>query len=63
MVHVPGEHSPAPDPPPVDTHCPYCSLQCGMTLRPTPRDRGSGGTPGRVEVMERTAFPVNRGAL
>src|SRR5437868_13249246 len=19
---------------PVDTHCPYCSLQCGMTLRP-----------------------------
>ncbi|MFE3216065.1 molybdopterin oxidoreductase family protein [Streptomyces antimycoticus] len=63
MVHVPGEHSPAPDPAPVDTHCPYCSLQCGMTLRPTPPDRGSGGTPGSVEVIERTAFPVNRGAL
>ncbi|GAA3365382.1 hypothetical protein GCM10017744_067890 [Streptomyces antimycoticus] len=63
MAHVPGEHSPAPDPAPVDTHCPYCSLQCGMTLRPTPPDRGSGGTPGSVEVIERTAFPVNRGAL
>ncbi|SEB85478.1 molybdopterin oxidoreductase family protein [Streptomyces melanosporofaciens] len=59
MAHVPGEHSPAPDPAPVDTHCPYCSLQCGMTLRPVPTDGGTGG----VEVIERTAFPVNRGAL
>ncbi|MBW1601000.1 molybdopterin oxidoreductase family protein [Streptomyces sp. JJ66] len=39
----------------VDTHCPYCSLQCGMGLRP--------GAGGRVEVVERVAFPVNRGAL
>lgn len=38
----------------VDTHCPYCALQCGMGLRP-----GSGGIP---EVVERD-FPVNRGAL
>ncbi|UQA95512.1 molybdopterin oxidoreductase family protein [Streptomyces halobius] len=38
----------------VDTHCPYCALQCGMGLRPS----GPG-----VEVVERTAFPVNRGAL
>ncbi|GAA1668835.1 molybdopterin oxidoreductase family protein [Streptomyces yatensis] len=63
MAHVPGEHSlapdPAPDPAPVDTHCPYCSLQCGMTLRPVPPDGETGG----VEVIERTAFPVNRGAL
>ncbi|MEU6877160.1 molybdopterin oxidoreductase family protein [Streptomyces sp. NPDC046712] len=36
------------------THCPYCALQCGMSLRP------QGGT---VEVVERTDFPVNRGAL
>ncbi|MFP3986779.1 molybdopterin oxidoreductase family protein [Streptomyces sp. E11-3] len=36
----------------VDTHCPYCSLQCGMRL---------GGTP--VQVRERPDFPVNRGAL
>ncbi|MEU3460294.1 molybdopterin oxidoreductase family protein [Streptomyces sp. NPDC006733] len=39
----------------VDTHCPYCALQCGMGLAPLP----AGG----VEVVERTAFPVNRGAL
>lgn len=61
MAHVPGEHSPAPDP--VDTHCPYCSLQCGMTLRPLPPGGGPDERPGGVEVIERTAFPVNRGAL
>jgi assimilatory nitrate reductase catalytic subunit len=38
----------------VDTHCPYCALQCGMGLRPT-----AGGT---VDVVERD-FPVNKGAL
>lgn len=38
------------------THCPYCALQCGMNLRPV-----AGGAV--VEVEERTAFPVNRGAL
>ena len=35
--------------PQVDTHCPYCALQCGMSLdgaRVTPRD-----------------FPVNAGGL
>ncbi|MEU1670166.1 molybdopterin oxidoreductase family protein [Streptomyces sparsogenes] len=50
---------PGPDPAPgtVDTHCPYCSLQCGMGLRPAP------GAEGGVEVVERAAFPVNRGAL
>ncbi|MFF4485292.1 molybdopterin oxidoreductase family protein [Streptomyces sp. NPDC001544] len=37
------------------THCPYCALQCGMNVSPTP----SGG----VEVLERPDFPVNRGAL
>ncbi|MFF8377323.1 molybdopterin oxidoreductase family protein [Streptomyces sp. NPDC015661] len=41
----------------VPTHCPYCALQCGMSLRPT-------GTPELpAEVVERTDFPVNRGAL
>ncbi|MGW8376276.1 molybdopterin oxidoreductase family protein [Streptomyces sp. ODS28] len=40
-----------------DTHCPYCALQCGMGLRP------AAEAPGGVEVVERTAFPVNRGAL
>ncbi|MAY98504.1 MAG: nitrite reductase [Nocardioides sp.] len=38
-----------------ETHCPYCSLQCGMTLAPAGR--------GRVEVRPRESFPVNEGAL
>jgi len=37
----------------VATHCPYCALQCGMTLR---------DTAGRVEVLARQ-FPTNRGGL
>ncbi|MEU1131796.1 molybdopterin oxidoreductase family protein [Streptomyces sp. NPDC005900] len=37
------------------THCPYCALQCGMGL--------TAGPGGGVEVVERAAFPVNRGAL
>ncbi|AIR98265.1 molybdopterin oxidoreductase family protein [Streptomyces glaucescens] len=40
---------------PTPTHCPYCALQCGMNLSPTP--------DGGVEVLERADFPVNRGAL
>lgn len=45
----------------IDTHCPYCALQCGMKLRAAadPAD----GTERTVEVVERTEFPVNRGAL
>jgi assimilatory nitrate reductase catalytic subunit len=35
------------------THCPYCSLQCGMRL--------TGRT--KPEVSEWAEFPVNRGAL
>ncbi|MGE5762962.1 MAG: molybdopterin-dependent oxidoreductase, partial [Mycobacterium leprae] len=41
------------DTPPVDTHCPYCALQCGMRLRRTAE---------RVDVQPR-AFPTNRGGL
>ncbi|BBC36549.1 Assimilatory nitrate reductase catalytic subunit [Streptomyces graminofaciens] len=37
------------------THCPYCALQCGMSLTPEPE--------GGVAVVERPDFPVNRGAL
>src|SRR5438270_10727919 len=40
--------------PQVDTHCPYCALQCGMTLRLT--------ATGRVEVGTRD-FPTNQGSL
>jgi assimilatory nitrate reductase catalytic subunit len=82
-----------------DTHCPYCALQCGMTLREVPAERGDpndpnaptdptgpteptgGGGDGRdgrsrledrageegeasrLEVVPRTGFPVNKGAL
>ncbi len=35
------------------THCPYCSLQCGMTLR----------AGRRLEVLAWPEFPVNDGAL
>jgi assimilatory nitrate reductase catalytic subunit len=38
----------------VDTHCPYCALQCGTTLIP---DLGTG-----VRVVPRP-FPTNRGGL
>ncbi|MFF5917413.1 molybdopterin oxidoreductase family protein [Streptomyces flavochromogenes] len=41
----------------VPTHCPYCALQCGMSLRPT----GVPELP--AEVVDRNDFPVNRGAL
>ncbi|MDT0443899.1 molybdopterin oxidoreductase family protein [Streptomyces johnsoniae] len=47
----------APAPAVTDTHCPYCALQCGMSLRQEP------DAPGGLDVVERTAFPVNRGAL
>ena len=36
------------------THCPYCSLQCGMTLE----TRGPA-----LEVRAWPEFPVNEGAL
>ncbi|GAA3678712.1 molybdopterin oxidoreductase family protein [Nocardioides ginsengisoli] len=39
-----------------ETHCPYCSLQCGM--RVSPRGRGQG-----LEIGAWAAFPVNEGAL
>ncbi|MFK4850424.1 molybdopterin oxidoreductase family protein [Microbacterium sp. ZW T6_19] len=39
-----------------DTHCPYCALQCAMTLTATPGER----LP--VEVAGRD-FPTNRGGL
>ncbi|CAN5459963.1 molybdopterin oxidoreductase family protein [soil metagenome] len=40
---------------PTKTHCPYCSLQCGMTL--VPKGRGA------LEVQPWPEFPVNEGAL
>src|SRR6478735_8853043 len=42
-----------------NTHCPYCSLQCGMTLT-SPRE---GGARAALEVQAWPEFPVNEGAL
>jgi len=38
----------------VDSHCPYCALQCGMTL-----SREDDGTP----VVNSRNFPTNKGGL
>nr|WP_305784306.1 molybdopterin oxidoreductase family protein [Actinoplanes lichenis] len=40
-----------------ETHCPYCALQCGMTLQADAADRG------KVVRLEPADFPVNRGGL
>ena len=42
------------------THCPYCALQCGMTV--TAEAGGAAGGGGRPEVEPRD-FPTNRGGL
>ncbi|MGX1883829.1 molybdopterin oxidoreductase family protein [Streptomyces sp. NPDC055287] len=55
--------APAQAPPSTPTHCPYCALQCGMNLRATADSGASGSETDVVEVVERTDFPVNRGAL
>ncbi|MCX5206591.1 molybdopterin oxidoreductase family protein [Streptomyces sp. NBC_00237] len=57
MNQTPTAPAGAPAGVPVDTHCPYCSLQCGMRLGAA----ASGPSP--VEIVERPDFPVNRGAL
>ncbi|MEV0268479.1 molybdopterin oxidoreductase family protein [Hamadaea sp. NPDC050747] len=44
----------------VATHCPYCALQCGMTLRITKPQAADGQE--KVEVAPRD-FPTNRGGL
>jgi nitrite reductase (NADH) large subunit len=41
----------------IPSHCPYCALQCGMTLKPAP----DGPLP--VEIGGRAGGTVNRGAL
>lgn len=41
----------------VSSHCPYCALQCAMTLAP-----GAEGRPASVTILGRD-FPTNRGGL
>nr|WP_232531141.1 molybdopterin oxidoreductase family protein [Microlunatus antarcticus] len=40
------------------THCPYCSLQCGIELRPT-----VPGLPGPLALEPQSDFPTNLGGL
>ncbi|MFP5283221.1 MAG: molybdopterin oxidoreductase family protein, partial [Actinomycetes bacterium] len=57
---------------PTLTHCPYCSLQCGIALTPA-REAGRGASDGSSAVALRIGrpptlqpqhdFPVNRGGL
>jgi len=53
---------------PVGTHCPYCALQCAMTLSPPTQPAVAGADPGDgtrwapVTVSGRD-FPTNRGGL
>ncbi|SDS90056.1 assimilatory nitrate reductase (NADH) alpha subunit apoprotein [Paraoerskovia marina] len=49
----------SPTPTPVQTHCPYCALQCGMSLTAA-RPAVPGGVPVVVGGRE---FPTNRGGL
>jgi len=55
-VPRPTQATTSPTSGPTRTHCPYCSLQCGMTLVP-----GRGGRTLEVEAWEE--FPVNEGGL
>ena len=41
-----------------DTHCPYCSLQCAMTLAQAPADASR-----RLLRVEPRHFPTNGGGL
>lgn len=42
-----------------DTHCPYCALQCAMTLTPT----GAPDAPAAPVAVAGRDFPTNRGGL
>jgi assimilatory nitrate reductase catalytic subunit len=45
-----------------DTHCPYCSLQCAMTLMPRSTEAAADSRVRSLEVAPRD-FPTNRGGL
>lgn len=45
----------------VATHCPYCALQCVMSLAPAAVPVTVDSPP--IQVTERADFPVNAGAL
>ncbi|MFP3578554.1 molybdopterin oxidoreductase family protein [Arthrobacter sp. SIMBA_036] len=47
-----------------DTHCPYCALQCGMTLTPAqPRAASPAAESAAILDVSGRDFPTNRGGL
>ncbi|MGR0219406.1 molybdopterin oxidoreductase family protein [Agromyces sp. ZXT2-6] len=45
------------------THCPYCALQCAMTLTPTDASGAAAPTPAPPVTVSGRDFPTNRGGL
>src|SRR4051812_2386951 len=50
--------NPSPASDPVRTHCPYCALQCAMTV-----SAATTGSSGERVVVGPRDFPTNRGGL
>jgi assimilatory nitrate reductase catalytic subunit len=46
-----------------DTHCPYCSLQCGISMVPGPAVTAGRAGAAALTLTPREDFPVNRGGL
>ncbi|PFG34990.1 assimilatory nitrate reductase (NADH) alpha subunit apoprotein [Sanguibacter antarcticus] len=74
MPATPATPVPAVAPGPTSTHCPYCALQCAMTLEPAAvtgarQDAGGQAAAGPVAlglpsvVVQGREFPTNRGGL
>jgi assimilatory nitrate reductase catalytic subunit len=50
-------------PAPAPTHCPYCALQCAMTLTPTDASGAAAPTDAPPVTVSGRDFPTNRGGL
>lgn len=48
---------------PAPTHCPYCALQCAMTLTPTDASGAAAPTDAPPVTVAGRDFPTNRGGL
>lgn len=48
---------------PAPTHCPYCALQCAMTLTPTDASGAAAPTAAPPVTVSGREFPTNRGGL
>lgn len=48
---------------PAPTHCPYCALQCAMTLTPTDASGAAAPTDAPPVTVSGRDFPTNRGGL